>query len=51
MWSIRAFSMSWGHPMAPNFKVCNVDKFEPKQDPGGWLAIYTTAARATSVKT
>jgi hypothetical protein len=32
--------------MAPNFKVSNVDKYEPKQDPGGWLAVYTTAARA-----
>jgi hypothetical protein len=32
--------------MAPNFKVSNVDKYEPKQDPGGWLAFYTTAARA-----
>jgi hypothetical protein len=30
----------------PNFKVSNVDKYEPKQDPGGWLAIYTIAARA-----
>jgi hypothetical protein len=30
--------------MAPNFKVSNVDKYEPKQDPGGWLAVYTTAA-------
>jgi hypothetical protein len=30
----------------PNFKVSNVDKYGPKQDPGGWLAIYTTAARA-----
>jgi hypothetical protein len=30
----------------PNFKVSNVDKYEPKQDPGGWLAVYTTAARA-----
>jgi hypothetical protein len=29
-----------------NFKVSNVDKYEPKQDPGGWLAIYTTTARA-----
>ena len=26
----------------PNFKVSNIDKYEPKQDPGGWLAIYTT---------
>jgi hypothetical protein len=30
----------------PNFKVSNVDKYEPKQDPGGWLAVYTTNARA-----
>jgi hypothetical protein len=30
----------------PNFRVSNVDKYEPKLDPGGWLAIYTTAARA-----
>jgi hypothetical protein len=30
----------------PNFKVSNIDKYEPKQDPGGWLAVYTTAARA-----
>jgi hypothetical protein len=30
----------------PNFKVSNVDKYEPKQDPGGWLAVYITAARA-----
>jgi hypothetical protein len=28
----------------PNFKVSNVDKYKPKQDPGGWLAVYTTAA-------
>jgi hypothetical protein len=30
----------------PNFKVSNVDKYEPKQDPGGWLVVYTTAAWA-----
>jgi hypothetical protein len=30
----------------PNFKISNVDKYEPKQDPGGRLAVYTTAARA-----
>jgi hypothetical protein len=30
----------------PNFKVSNIDKYEPKQDPGGWLAVYTTAAWA-----
>jgi hypothetical protein len=22
-------------------------QYEPKQDPGGWLVVYTTAARAT----
>jgi hypothetical protein len=27
----------------PNFKVSNVDKYEPKQDLGGWLTVYTTA--------
>jgi hypothetical protein len=32
--------------VAPNFKVSNVDKYEPKQDPRGWLAVYTTAAQA-----
>jgi hypothetical protein len=32
--------------VAPNFKVSNVDKYEPKQDHGGWLVVYTTAARA-----
>jgi hypothetical protein len=32
--------------MAPNFKVSNIDKYEPKQDPGGWRAVYTTAAQA-----
>jgi hypothetical protein len=25
----------------PNFKVSNVDKYEPKQDPGGWLVLGT----------
>jgi hypothetical protein len=30
----------------PNFKVSNVDKYEPKQDLSGWLAVYTTVARA-----
>jgi hypothetical protein len=24
----------------PNFKISNVDKYEPKQDLGGWLALY-----------
>jgi hypothetical protein len=38
-------AIQWPH----NFKVSNVDKYEPKQDPGGWLAVYTTAARATGV--
>jgi hypothetical protein len=30
----------------PIFKVPNVDKYEPKQDPSDWLVVYTTAARA-----
>jgi hypothetical protein len=30
----------------PNFKVSNIDKYEPKEDPGGWLSVYTTAAQA-----
>jgi hypothetical protein len=30
----------------PNFKVSNVDKYKPKQDQGGWLAINTTATWA-----
>jgi hypothetical protein len=30
-----------------NFKVSNIDKYEPKQDLGSWLAIYTTAVQAT----
>jgi hypothetical protein len=37
VWCIGAHSMPQGHPMAPNFKVSNIDKYEPKQDPGaGW---------------
>jgi hypothetical protein len=43
-WALH--SASPGHPVAPNFKVSNVDKYEPKQDPGGWLVVYTTAAWA-----
>jgi hypothetical protein len=36
----------WAIHWPPNFKVSNVDKYEPKQDPRGWLAIYTTTAWA-----
>jgi hypothetical protein len=36
----------WAIQWPPNFKVSNVDKYKPKQDPGGWLAVYMTAARA-----
>jgi hypothetical protein len=46
VWSIGAYSTPQGHSMAPNFKVSNVNKYEPKQDLGGWLAVYTTTARA-----
>jgi hypothetical protein len=49
MRGLLAHSASPGHPVAPNFKVSNVDKYKPKQDPGGWLAVYTTAARASGV--
>jgi hypothetical protein len=40
--TLRLRAIQW----PPNFKVSNVDKYEPKQDPGGWLAVYTTAVRA-----
>jgi hypothetical protein len=33
----------------PNFKVSNVNKYEPKQDPGGWLAVYMTVAQTPGV--
>jgi hypothetical protein len=46
VWSLHAYSASPGHPVAPNFKISNIDKYEPKKDPGGWLAVYTIAARA-----
>jgi hypothetical protein len=42
----RSLHVSGPFNAPPNFKVSNIDKYEPKQDPGGWLAIYTTAARA-----
>jgi hypothetical protein len=38
----RLRSIQW----PPNFKVSNVDKYEPKQDPEDWLVVYTTTARA-----
>jgi hypothetical protein len=31
--SLRLLRVSW-QSSAPNFKVSNVDKYEPKQDPG-----------------
>jgi hypothetical protein len=34
MRGLRAYSASPGHSVAPNFKVSNIDKYEPKQDPG-----------------
>lgn len=30
----------------PIYKVFNIDKYKPKQDLGGWLAVYTIAAQA-----
>jgi hypothetical protein len=47
MWSISTHSTSQAIQWLPNFKVSNVDKYEPKQDLGGWLVVYTTAAWAT----
>jgi hypothetical protein len=47
MWSLRAYSRLRAIQWPPNFKVSNVDKYEPKQDPGGWLVVYTTGAQAT----
>jgi hypothetical protein len=47
--SLCAYSAYPGHPVPPNFKVSNIDKYEPKQDPGDWLVVYTTAARAAGV--
>jgi hypothetical protein len=47
VWSIDAHSASQGYSVDPNFKISNVDKYEPKQDPRGWLVVYTTAAQAT----
>jgi hypothetical protein len=35
----------WAIQWPPNFKVSNVDKYKPKQDPRGWLAVYTTATQ------
>jgi hypothetical protein len=40
--TLRLRAIQW----PPNFKVSNVDKYEPKQDSGGWLALYTTTVRA-----
>jgi hypothetical protein len=37
----------WAVQCPPNFKVSNIDKFEAKLDPRGWLDIYTTVAQAT----
>ena len=36
----------WAIQWPPDFKVSNDDKYERKQDPLSWLAIYTTAAWA-----
>jgi hypothetical protein len=36
----------WAIQWPPNFKVSNINKYEPMQDPEGWLAVYTTAVGA-----
>ena len=43
---VRLLHVSGPFSGPPNFKVSNIDKYEPKQDPGGWFAVYTTATRA-----
>jgi hypothetical protein len=49
MRSLAPYPWLWAIQWLPNFKVANIDKYEPKQEPGGRLAIYTIAAEATKV--
>jgi hypothetical protein len=46
VWVLSPSPWLWAIQWPPNFKVSNVDKYEPKQDPDDWLAVYTTVARA-----
>ena len=43
----RPFTRLWAIQWLPIFKVSNVDNYKPKQDLGGWLAVYTITAQAT----
>ena len=46
---MRSFHVTpclWAIQWPPNFKVSNVDKYEPKQDSSDWLAVYTTTTQA-----
>jgi hypothetical protein len=46
MRSFHAYPCLQAIQWPPNFKVSKVGKYEPKQDPGSWLVVYMTAARA-----
>jgi hypothetical protein len=46
VWNLSPFPQLQAIQWSPNFKVSNVDKYEPKQDSGGWLAVYTTVVQA-----
>lgn len=44
--SISHLPSALGDAMVVQLKVSNVDKYEPKQNHGGWLAVYPTIAQA-----
>jgi hypothetical protein len=44
VWCLRPYPLAPSNPMAT--KLVNIDTYEPKKDPGGWLGVYTTAAQA-----
>jgi hypothetical protein len=46
VWGLRAHSSSPGHPMASQFQSLQRRQIRTQAGPGGWLAVYTTAARA-----
>jgi hypothetical protein len=47
MCKVSALTLALGNSMAANFMVYKVEKYEPKQDLGDCLAVYTTASWAT----
>ena len=46
MWGLRAHSSSPGLPMTSQFQSLQRRQVRAQAGPGGWLAVYTTAARA-----